>query len=89
MVTLTINYRQGVSKWTECLNRLRIGILTDEDRKFLQAILSVIPAKAPSEDGQLALLAKLGMCYYSDVLPAPRCTTLYTDVLPAPPATKT
>ena len=36
VVTLTINYRQGVSKWTECLNRLRIGILTDEDRKLLE-----------------------------------------------------
>ena len=35
-VTLKVNFRQGVSLWTEVLNRMRIGEITKEDEKLLE-----------------------------------------------------
>ena len=36
IVTLKTNFRQGVCQWTECLNRLRVGEITDDDRQLLE-----------------------------------------------------
>ena len=36
VVTLLVNQRQGISKWTECLNRIRVGELTEEDKQLLE-----------------------------------------------------
>ena len=37
VATLSRNLRQGVSDWTECLNRIRIGEPTEEDLAFLES----------------------------------------------------
>ena len=36
VVTLDVNFRQGISDWTLCLNRLRKGELSEEDRHLLE-----------------------------------------------------
>ena len=36
VITLNTNFRQGISEWTKCLNRLRIGEITDDDRTMLE-----------------------------------------------------
>ena len=36
VVTLDSNKRQGVGRWTECLNRARIGKLSCEDKVLLE-----------------------------------------------------
>ena len=36
VVTLTVNFRQGVSALTNCFNRLRCGEITNEDRELLE-----------------------------------------------------
>ena len=43
-ITLEVNFRQGVSVWTECLNRLRVGTVTEEDERLLESRrLSLFP----------------------------------------------
>ena len=35
-VTLHVNFRQGVSAFTQCLNRIRTGDATEEDKELLK-----------------------------------------------------
>ena len=37
VVSLVVNQRQGVSQYTECLNRARVGDLTEEDKELLES----------------------------------------------------
>ena len=57
VITLNTNFRQGISEWTKCLNRLRIGEITEEDRSMLeQRRLNNFPSLNKSKATHVSLI---------------------------------